>query len=338
MPHVTVDICTKDRYEQLPLTLVSIAMQTRKPDKVIIYDDSSQGTPLPEIETIRYALQLLDSKKIDYYIIWGKKLGQHHGHQIIQKDFSKELIWRIDDDEIAEPNVLEVLLSNMQEGVGGVAGLVIPPDAEYRDCPATHVVDSTVNCQWFRWEGKKEVEHFYSSYLYRKGISDFNLNLSPVAHREETLHSYGMFKKGYKLIVDASAVTYHFRSGKGGIRASGKQQDWEQDELIFQEQLREHGIFGFKEKNFVLDCGMGDTIVFKSLLPQIKEKYKDYKLIFYVCCPELFKGEGLDLRSIAEAYQRLGNLDRFNIFRWGIDRHWRREIKYAFAEMYGVSI
>jgi len=32
------------------------------------------------------------------------------------------LIWRIDDDEIAEPNTLEILLSNMSDEVGAVAG------------------------------------------------------------------------------------------------------------------------------------------------------------------------------------------------------------------------
>lgn len=343
MAHITVGIPTKDRYEQLPLTLMSVITQTRKPDRLIIYDDSSNQRDLREIQTYQYIFNLLNAKGIEWEVLFGQKRGQHIGHQKIQER-ALDLVWRIDDDEIAEPNVLQILESHFvnkpgKQPVGAVAGLVIPPDAPCREVlPNTLSSIDRVNCQWFRWKGVKEVEHLYSSYLYRKGINEFEQYLSPVAHREETLHSYGIFKKKYRLLVDSSAVTYHFRSGVGGIRASGKQQDWDNDEKLFRERLREYGVgVPKKEKCFVLDCGMGDTIVFKSLLPRIKEKYKDYKIILYVCYPELFKGEDLEFRSIADAYNQLGNLDRFNIFRWCIDHKWSKEMKYAYAKMIGVD-
>jgi GT2 family glycosyltransferase len=44
--NVTCGIPTKNRYDTLALTLQSVALQTVKPDSVIIVDDSDQPTDL----------------------------------------------------------------------------------------------------------------------------------------------------------------------------------------------------------------------------------------------------------------------------------------------------
>lgn len=338
MAHITVDCCTKDRYlTTLPQTLLSIAMQTRTPDALVLYDDSENQMDIRNNETFRYILQLFEEKKIQWQVMFGAKRGQHIGHQRIQEMAQGEFIWRIDDDEIAQPNVLETLLNRFKElgeGVGAVGGLVLVPGASIQSPTPNKITDSIDhNCQWHRWPAEMstpylEVEHLYSSYLYRKGIQDFDINLSPVAHREETLHSYGIFKKGCKVIATGEAITYHFRSSSGGIR-TGKSEDWYHDEVAFQETLREYN----GKKVCFLDCGKGDHVIFKTLLPKIKEKYKEITLA--VCYPDIFPDE--KCISIAEGL-KICNPEKHNIYKWCIDHNWRDELKYAYAEMYGVEI
>jgi len=340
MPHITAGICTKDRYDLLPMALLSVINQERTPDALILYDDSSKPKDLRQIQTYQYIFDLMTSKKIAWHVEFGQKKGQHLGHQFVQTR-AKDLVYRIDDDEVAEPNVLKILESHFvnkpgKRAVGAVGGLVIPPNAPYREClPNTIESIDRGNCQWFRWAGVKEVEHLYSSYLYKKGIQEFERDLSPVAHREETLHSYGIFKKSYRLLVDGAAVTYHFRSGTGGIREGAKQEYWDLDEKLFRERMREYGNgVPKKEKAIVCDFGMGDTIIFKRILPEIKEKYRDYKIILYVCYPEILKDEGLEMRSIADAYARLGNIDRHNVYKYCIDTKHSSYVINAFREFY----
>jgi hypothetical protein len=328
MSHVTVDVCTKDRYQtELPMTLMSIAMQTNLPDEVVIYDDSIDRIDMRENQALRYIFMLFDQKQIRWRVIHGFRQGQHIGHQIIQ-GIAKDLVWRIDDDEVAEPQTLERLLSNITDGVGAVGGLVLPPEAISKECFPNKIDRLDDNCQWYKWKGKKEVEHLYSSYLYKKGIQDYEIHLSQVAHREETLHSYGIFKKGYKLIVDGSAVTWHLRSSIGGIR-TGKEENWHKDEITFREIMREYQ----GDKVCVLNSGKGDHIVFRTLLPKIKAKYNN--VILAVCYPELFLEE--KCISIDEG-SMICNIDRHDISKWCTDHNWNKEIKYAYAEMYEVEI
>ena len=346
MAHVTVDICTKDRYlTTLPQTLISVATQTRKPDYIVIYDDSANPIDIGANENLMYIFKLFDTKGIKWRHVWGKKLGQHFGHHMVQEE-ATEFIWRIDDDEVAEPNVLATLLSNFFEdgdetedqimNIGAVGGLVLMPGASTEEPRQNTIIDAMANknynCQWHFWKHPKPtmpVEHIYSSYLYRKGIQKYNTDLSPVAHREETLHSYGIFKAGYKLIIDSRAVTWHFRSGTGGIR-TGKQEDWFRDEITFHEVMNEYS----GKLVAYLDSGMGDHVVFKTaVLPAIKKKYSDVTLA--VCYPELFPGE--KTISIAEGRNHC-NPERHNICRWMEINNWRDEMKYAYAAMYGVEI
>jgi hypothetical protein len=329
LPHITADVCTKDRYtDTLPLTLMSIAAQTKRVNQVIIYDDSVNRKDMREIEILRYAFERFDSLGIQWSVQFGYQRGQHLGHQIIQ-EMAQDLVWRIDDDEMADHNVLECLLSDMKQGVGAAAGLVLPPSAPVLDHPPNIITKLDTNCQWYRWGGYKECEHLYSSYLYRKGIQDFDTNLSPVAHHEETLHTYGIYKKGFKLIVDGRALTWHLRNSAGGIR-TGNREDWERDEIAFQETMREYE----GKKVVFLDCGMGDHVVFKkAVLPKIKEKYKDLTLA--LCYPDIFPGE--KCISIAEG-AKICNPTKHNVYKFCIDNNWKTELKYAYAKLYGVTI
>ena len=58
--------------------------------------------------------------------------------------------------------------------------------------------------------------------LFRSGVCDYNLNLSRVAHREETLFTYELHKKGYGVYAVSNAVSWHLKNPNGGIRAETK--------------------------------------------------------------------------------------------------------------------
>jgi len=321
---VTAVIPTNGRYySTLPLAIQSIIFQTRPPERLVIFDDNDNPIDLRSLSVYKYLFSMLDDKKIQWSVVFGRKMGAHFNHQTSQ-EMAENLVYRLDDDEIASPNVLEILLSNMVDGVGAVGGLVLLPGADYRDCGNNSINDLSDNCQWHRWEGKKEVQHLYSSFLYRKGIANYELSLSKACHREETIFSYRIYLKGYKLIVDSSAVTIHMRNPEGGIRTLNHEM-FDHDEKLFQEIKRDWN----GEIVCYLDNGKGDHVVFKSILPEIKSRYK--KVTIACCYPDLFEGE--NLISLEEG-KNLVTPDRFNIYKFMADRNWNTELVNAFRKMY----
>lgn len=349
---VTCGIPTKGRYELLAQTLQSVIYQTRKPDQVIIVDDSDQPRILtdnnPENKPLQNLFMLMNYYGIEWEVVFGRRLGQHHSHQVVQEKAKGKIIWRIDDDEVAEPNVLEGLLSHFKDHrVGAVGGLVpqhipipfLPKDAEN----TIHDLEKP-NIQWYKNRTLKPitVDHLTSTFCYRKGIEEYELHLSPAAHREETLFTYGIKRKGYRVLIDPTVITWHFRSDYGGIRSHQNSEFWEHDEKIFQTQLMEWGITSEAKKVCVLNCGLGDHIVFKSIIPELKAKYG--KLLVASTFPEVLEDDDVEQISIAEAQSRFGFIDRYNIYRRMIDwsdfqnkKLWEGNLQDAFRKLYGLT-
>jgi len=322
--HVLCAIPTKGRHmTTLPMAISAVINQTVKPQELVIFDDSDEFVDLRTIPMYENLFHLLDMSGIKWQVLIGKKLGQHFSHQISQ-EIAKQLIWRVDDDTVPEPNVLEILLSNMSDDVGAVGGLVLHDNPIEKECGNNLLSDMSDNCQWYIWEGKKEVEHLYSTFLYRKGLVDYELSLSKACHTEETIFSHKIFKKGYKLIVDSNARTKHLKYKDGGIRTYTSDM-FEHDYKIFQELQREWN----GEIICYLDNGKGDHIVFKSILPEIKNKFK--KVTIACCYPDLFDGE--NLISLDNA-KKIITPDRLNIYKFMSDRNWKTELVDAFRKMY----
>jgi hypothetical protein len=198
------------------------------------------------------------------------------------------------------PDVLEKLLSHMADDVGAVAGAVVTPGGEAKSPEyGTKLLDVNrlPNIQWEKGAGVVEVEHLYSSFLYRTNVVDYNLELSKVAHREETIFSHRMFRAGYKLLVDRSALTYHYRNPEGGIRTETDESLWAHDEKVFHEELKKWGY-----RFIALSHGLGDHFVFANLIPELMKKYK--KLVLFVVYPEVFRDyENVIVRPLGECGQ-----------------------------------
>lgn len=318
---VLCSISTRGRSQTtLPMALQAVMNQTRKPDKVVIFDDNDQHQDLRHDPIYANLYWMMDAKQIAWEWVWAAKKGQHYNHQMANW-MGYDWVWRVDDDAIPEPNVLEHLLAHVTPDVGGVGGSVLMPTNYFEGKTATGKIDSIhdeINPQWQHINEVREVDHLHCSFLYRAGIYDYNLGLSRVAHREETLFTWGLKQRGYKLLIVPNAVTWHLKAPSGGIRMETSQAMYEHDEQIFRNTL------SFKDQTIVvLDGGMGDHIVFSHVLPEIDNP------VVFGCYPDI-----VPCRSIAEAKSLFGDIDMFNIYakmdRW----KWQSSLESAYRKLY----
>lgn len=319
---ILCSISTRGRYDTtLAMAIQSVINQTKKVDKLIIFDDNDDPRDLREMQHYRYLLHILDQKQIAWEVSYGRRQGQHHNHQRANT-LGYEWVWRLDDDTMAEPHVLETLWSHVTPEVGAVGGAILtPPFAPVVGATGLiENIDREPNIQWDHIRQKQEVDHLHCSFLYRAGVHDYNVGLSRVAHREETLFTYGLRQRGYKLFVVPNAVTWHLKNQQGGIRTEQKEL-FDHDDRIFRNTLNLD-----KGTVVVLDCGLGDHLVFKKVLPDIKNP------IIFSCYPEVVPG-----RSIQEAKDLLGSLDPYNVYMKMDQWQWKQSLESAFRKMYTES-
>lgn len=319
---VLCSISTYRRYNTtLPLALMSVVQQTKLPDKLIVYDDNEDPEDVRENPIYKYIFHILDNKNVAWEWVFAGKKGQHHNHQLANKSGFK-WVWRLDDDTVAESNVLETLLSYVDDNLGAVGGAVLTPPLTKKVNATGSIenIDVEPNIQWGEIDQIKEVDHLHCSFLYRANVHDYNLSLSRVAHREETLFTYGLKRKNYKLLVVPNARVWHLKNNEGGIRAKDihKSEMFSHDEKIFRNSLE------FLNKTIVvLDCGMGDHLMFKHILPEIKDP------VIFSCYPDIVPG-----RSISEAKQILGDIQPYNIYAKMDQWNWKNSMVDAFRKLY----
>lgn len=324
---VLCSISTKNRYlTTLPMAIQSVISQTRSVDKLVIFDDSDVHEDVREWPVYKHLFALLDRKQISWEWCFSGRQGQHHNHQMANHmalSQGYECVWRIDDDCVAESHVLANLCAHWSPRMGALGGSVFTPHwklSEHSTGKIEHVMTEP-SIQWGHITQVMEVDHLHCSFLYRAGIWDYNLALSKVAHREETLFTWGIKQKGYHVKVVPHTTTWHLKSDTGGIRSTHAKELYDQDEKIFQNFMQ------FKDKTIViLDCGMGDHIVFSHVLPKIKNAE------VFSCYADIIPG-----RSIAEARSLFGDIDSWNVYKKMHEWKWHTSLQSAFEKMYGVE-
>ena len=322
MPKILCSIATRGRYNTtLPLVLDAVINQTWLPNKVVIFDDNDEPLDMRKELIYQHFFQIMDIKGIEWKWLFAEKKGQHHIHQMANR-MGFDWVWRVDDDCVPEATVLQSLYSHATQfpNVGAVGGSILtaPLQNTAKSTGLIKDIDSEPNIQWNFIEGIREVEHLHCSFLYRAGVYDFNLGLSRVAHREETLFTYGLYKKGYKVLVVPNAVSWHMKNPQGGIRAETKKEMYDHDEQIFRNFISHSG-----DTIVVLNAGLGDHIVFSHILPEIN------KPIVFTCYPEIVEG-----RSIAEAQHLFGNIDQWNIYGKMDQWKWTDSLENAYRKLY----
>ena len=316
--NILCSISTKGRYDTtLPMTLAALINQTMMPDKVIIFDDNENPRDVRTEQHYMYVFQILSERGVDWEWMYAEKRGQHFNHDKAN-NMGYKWVWRLDDDTVPEGNVLETLYSYATNDVGAVGGAILTPPVPVTIDATSKISDiDEPNIQWARINEVREVDHLHCSFLYRARAADYYLGLSTIAHREETLFTYDLKSRGYKNIVVPNATTWHLKNKTGGIR-TGAREMFEHDEYIFRSRLA----LG-ECTPVVLDCGMGDHLVFKHVLPEVRNP------VLFTCYPEVLPG-----RSISEAYQIFGNLDQFNIYGKMDKWNWTGSLEDAFRRLY----
>ena len=91
MNSVLCSIGTRGRYDTtLPLALAAIINQTKKPDKVVIFDDNDEPRDVREELIYKNLFQMMDLKDIQWEWVFAQKSGpplespncQHNGLQV----------------------------------------------------------------------------------------------------------------------------------------------------------------------------------------------------------------------------------------------------------------
>jgi hypothetical protein len=325
MSKILCSVATRGRYyTTLPLVLSAILNQQKLPDKLIIFDDNDKPKDMRQEFIYQHFFEMLNVKKVQWEWLFADKKGQHFIHQkandiACQQGFT--WVWRVDDDCIPESNVLKDLFTYATEipKVGAVGGSILTaPIKQVNATGKIKHIDVEPNIQWGFIEKSQIVEHLHCSFLYRAGIHDFNLGLSRVAHREETLFTYGLHQKGYAVMVVPNANSWHLRNPEGGIRSETKKEMFDHDEGIFRNFLAYRG-----NTIVVLNCGLGDHIVFSHVLPSIPNP------IVFTCYPEVVQG-----KSIAEAQALFGDIDQWNIYKKMDQWKWKNSLEDAYRKLY----
>ena len=245
---VTVEISTKNRYfSTLPLVLSAILNQTRKVDKIVLYSDGDVDFENNELYKCIFGTCI--DKQIKFCIIYSNGKGPIRNHQTTIEMATTDLIWRVDDDKIPESTVLDVLLTEfLDDRVGAVGGLVMLPgyhDISYNASSKIEHFFRDENVQWYLNTTWQEVDHLFSSFVYRVCAAQHGYCLDlTCGFGEETMFTYEMRRNGWKLIVNPGALTWHYCVKDGSIRNKFKDINdrMMHDALIFQNKLKEWNI------------------------------------------------------------------------------------------------
>lgn len=296
---VIATVSTRNRTDTtLPLVITSLLCLTYKPGKFIVYDDNDELKDPRENEIYKNLLNGLVNSGIEWFWIPGQRKGQVFNHEHARLSNDHEFIWRIDDDNILPSNTLEELYKAIKtdKKIGAVGPSILDPKNIGSSKIASNTIEDVylgMNIQWNYTNtiSSVEVEHLQgSTFLYRReaGSHGYNLELSRVGHREETLFTYEMFRNGWKLIAICGLNTWHMRYGAGGIRSHNDIQLFARDDYIFAKKLEQWKVKIKQHKFVFLDSGRGDHYAFKQILPLILKKHKDAKIIIGACYQDVF--------------------------------------------------
>lgn len=342
---ITATVSTKGRFRTtFPLMLTSVINQTLKPCRLIIYDDNEKLEDLRDDEVYRNLFMLMDKQGIKWEVKMGGRKGQVFNHQQALKDVDTEWIWRLDDDNIMEPNVLQYMFEYADpiSTIGAVGPLILDPKSEWKHSMASNKIEDIflgLNIQWINTNIHSyiHVDHLQgSTFLFRKKAAEhgYESKLSKVGHREETIFTYEMKRKGWELVVLTGAKTWHMRYGAGGIRSTNEYRLFENDEHIFRNYIRDWKINTTKIKVIPLDSGIGDHYAFRMALPDIKKRYKDHLIVIGSCYDEVFEGEtGIKLISLTES-SAFVRVEDYNIYQWMDKNNWKISLMEAYKTMH----
>lgn len=226
---ITVLLTTFERYEStLPICLLSIANQSRRPNRIVLVDDNRQKK-IYDFPVLKNIISFFKLKGIDFDYYHGPSKGATHALQVGIEKIKSGWVLKLDDDNSLEYNVIELFENNISENVGAIGGIII--DKKIRQEIEENLFPKCINGYYNKVENIfsefniqliekqsdeiKKVEHLYSNYFFRRDLVDsYPLELVPSCHREDTIITHSIFRKGFELLMIPQAKTYHLNSHK----------------------------------------------------------------------------------------------------------------------------
>lgn len=320
-PTVRASVASRNRMmTTTPLAVMSIANQSLPPDHLIIFDDTPDNEKVdwPNSHVWKQLFHILEAKNIKWEVMMSNGIGQVRAHQatldITRQRGDAKYIWRVDDDNIPEYNVLETLVSHMEsDDYDAAAVCAIEPKDFLREAPFNAFTEAglaleCVNKQWFYDQAIHQAEHLYSSFIYNPlRVGNYSDELSTVGHTEET-----QFTLGKSCLIDNSVINWHIRSDSGGIRDFKQKELWESDEKKFK-QFYNESFSPWK----VIGCinGLGDAYALRSVLNDIASFHEGIMLVTNTLDPFI----GIDnpkVRVIPIWHYAPGPQESWNVYRF----------------------
>ncbi len=275
---IDVMICSKDRPTELALLLQSLRTQTYKEFDVYIYDDRS-GIPS---QNFYFIAKLINQLKLEGHrtFIWRNDIryGVTRLRQIMVEKIMKvgrgNLICRMDDDTILEPDYLERLVKVIEKGYDIASGIVpvfgIPTFVRETRFAKPFIADIKLDSEGkiksfgddcgMRYTEDEIIPspHFRSAALMKKEVHkkvSYETNLGFCSFREEEFFSFKALLEGFKIGVDTGAIAWHLLTPSGGERTPEYQNNlkFNNDRLneFTKKLFKEHGDFIEKYKEII---------------------------------------------------------------------------------------
>lgn len=241
---IDITCCSKDRHSEVGLLLQSLRNQSFKKWNIILLDDAS-GIPISQcgffnslINRVRlegHKVKLLRNN-ISYGVCYARNMLIN---EQLKWDTGSNVVARLDDDVILNPDYLERMLLVLEEGydmASGIIPLLAQPEMVREikyvgDIICRHELDNEGNIIVrnddlgfaYLQEGIKKCDQFRTNCLYKVVVHKdirYPTVLTCSGFREELWFSFQAILKGFKIGVDTGAVALHFSTPSGGVRCS----------------------------------------------------------------------------------------------------------------------
>ncbi len=265
---IAVAIPTKNRPSYLAVLLTSLLGQTYTNWTILINDQSD--IPVESDDTLKDLFTLIKKTGHDLKIIHTENGWERHQSAMEAVPDSIDLILRIDDDMLPEPdflrNVLKPFYYFQDAPLAATGGLYPEPKMNPVDLDV-NLTDSSWIPRFHEPTWKLQCHYYYNSpeilevesmsggaICYRRGaIEDsggWAINgYSAQAFREESDLSARLVEKGYTMMVTTEALAWHLIAPSGGARNMLKtdkgnfvvsdRSGIESDERLFQSRIKE---------------------------------------------------------------------------------------------------
>lgn len=219
---VSVIIPTKNRTEDLNGTLDGLLHQTRRPDEIVIVDQSSNPSP----ELMKFPIPLV-------YLYAPEVSGAATARNVAMDHASGEIWLFLDDDVILEPQYVEEILAAYSPEIAGVSGIItnysVPPLSR-RLFEALFVRgpfhDDRQPVYWYaeklRFEGPQRVRQFGCGVMSFRAGAIRTLRFDPAltgGSLAEDIDFCARLPRGSKLVIAPNARLIHKRSATGRVVA-----------------------------------------------------------------------------------------------------------------------